>query len=226
MRYVGYLSPLAIARIVSDLRVAEARGVNPLTRLPGNDAVHAFIADACAQDADERVFCYFDFDNFKPFNDAYGFRVGDRAILIFSDLLRAIKGTSSVFIGHVGGDDFFAGAVASDSAALSNGLAELQRKFAEAVHSLYEREDRERGFLTGTGRDGQKATFPLMTCSVAIVHLPSGASGVDVECVTRRFAGLKKQAKMSPARSARATIASAGTAIDRRSGAVRPLLGH
>jgi len=210
LRYVGYLSPLTIARIVSDLRVAEARGANPLTRLPGNEAVHAFIANACAQDSEERVFCYFDFDNFKPFNDAYGFRVGDRAILIFSDLLKALKGTSAVFIGHVGGDDFFAGAVGPASTALSNELAELQRKFAEAVHSLYERDDRERGFLTGTGRDGQSAAFPLMTCSVAIVHLAKGATDVDVESVTRRFAGLKKLAKNSPARSARESISAVG----------------
>ncbi|MFZ4806794.1 MAG: GGDEF domain-containing protein [Hyphomicrobiaceae bacterium] len=227
LRYVGYLSPLAIARIVSDLRVAEARGANPLTRLPGNEAVHSFMANACAQATHERVFCYFDFDNFKPFNDAYGFRVGDRAILIFGDLLRALKGTSSVFIGHVGGDDFFAGAAGPDAEILSNGLGELQRKFSEAVHSLYEREDRERGFLTGVGRDGQKAAFPLMTCSAAIIHLPAGASDVDVEGVTRRFAGLKKQAKLSPARFAIETVAPVGAlTIDRRPGAARAILGH
>ena len=52
---------------------------------------------------------YFDFDNFKPYNDRYGFRQGDRTILLFSDILKKTSGANKFFAGHIGGDDFFAG---------------------------------------------------------------------------------------------------------------------
>lgn len=50
---------------------------------------------------------YFDFDNFKPFNDYYGFRKGDRAITLFADILKSSVGFEECLVGHVGGDDFF-----------------------------------------------------------------------------------------------------------------------
>jgi len=55
------------------------------------------------------VLVYFDFDNFKPYNDRYGFRQGDRTILLFSDILKKTSGANKFFAGHIGGDDFFAG---------------------------------------------------------------------------------------------------------------------
>ncbi len=62
------------------------------------------------RDGDEvRHFCYCDFDNFKPFNDHYGFHMGDHAITLFAALMRRYFFSEGDFLGHVGGDDFFIG---------------------------------------------------------------------------------------------------------------------
>lgn len=65
-----------------------AQDQNPLTALPGNRAIGGFIADRCSDGDESRFFCYCDFDNFKPFNDKYGFNAGDHAITLFSALMR------------------------------------------------------------------------------------------------------------------------------------------
>ena len=84
-----------------------ARDQNPLTKLPGNNSIGDHISASLeAQHPGRHTFVYFDFNDFKPFNDHYGFRQGDRAILLFAEIMqRNLPGT---FIGHIGGDDFFA----------------------------------------------------------------------------------------------------------------------
>jgi len=194
-KYVGYLPASALVRIINNIRLDEARGANPLTRLPGNEAISGFLADARANAATDRLLCYFDFDNFKPFNDTYGFRVGDRAILMFRDILAAHFGNSEVFVGHVGGDDFFAGAIGPTIGKLMDSLATIRAEFAHSVSSLYTLDDRKRGFILGTNRSGETACWSLMTCSIAVLHLKPGSGQAGVDEIAGMIANLKRQAK-------------------------------
>ncbi len=91
------------------IRLRQAQSQNPLTHLPANDAILDFIGRAAADRSVNHAFCHLDFNNFKPFNDVYGFHVGDRAIIMFAELLRAEFGHDNAFVGHIGGDDFFVG---------------------------------------------------------------------------------------------------------------------
>ncbi|MDZ7641484.1 MAG: GGDEF domain-containing protein [Desulfurivibrio sp.] len=86
-RYQGFLNANALLKLLSDKNLEEARNQNPLTRLPGNFLINRFISDALGDLENEYIYVYFDFDNFKPFNDKYGLRQGDRAILMFADIL-------------------------------------------------------------------------------------------------------------------------------------------
>ena len=52
---------------------------NPLTRLPGNVAIMSTIKQAI-EGSRNAALCYLDLDNFKAFNDRYGFVRGDEAI--------------------------------------------------------------------------------------------------------------------------------------------------
>src|SRR5262249_9411653 len=140
---------------------------------PGNVLIHEYLTGAAASDASYH-FAYLDFDNFKPFNDIYGFRTGDRAILMCADILRGAFAREGRFIGHVGGDDFFVGF--QDTTA-DEAIAELQAvlgKFKNDVESLYSAKDRANGYIVATSRAGSTERFALLTISGAVVHCAEG----------------------------------------------------
>ncbi|OQW50792.1 GGDEF domain-containing protein [Candidatus Raskinella chloraquaticus] len=197
-KYSGFLPANALVKIINNMRLSEARGANPLTKLPGNDRILEFIDNSCMQGSSERLFCYFDFDHFKPFNDVYGFGIGDRAIIMFRDIIAHEMAGTGIFYGHIGGDDFFAGAVGDACSDLAAMLTRVRETFAHSVSSLYTLSDRERGYIEAAGRDGQSACWPLMTCSVGVLRALPGSTCAGVDGVTRTLASLKKKAKTMP----------------------------
>ena len=92
---------------ITNLRVQQARYANPLTLLPGNVPIQKQLQKLSKQQH-SFVVCYFDLDNFKPFNDVFGFSKGDEILLMVSKLLTTHIATPHSFIGHIGGDDFVA----------------------------------------------------------------------------------------------------------------------
>ncbi len=102
--YYGFISlnNLLLLSYKRNLEIAENQ--NPLTKLPGNSQIDEFIYSVFDKKLQAQI-VYFDFNDFKPFNDTYGFRLGDRAILMFSEILQKHLSRES-FIAHIGGDDF------------------------------------------------------------------------------------------------------------------------
>lgn len=194
-RYAGFLDNSSLLRVLNDKNLISAREMNPLTKLPGNTAISDFIADALTEDNDTRSLLHFDFDNFKPFNDTYGFRQGDRALLLFAETLRQVFAGQDYFVGHIGGDDFFVGARGVASADVSRLAYEARKQFAEDVESFYDREARERGSIEARGRDGALRSYPLLTCSAAMLVIDPEEDQADLETVLTAFAELKKRAK-------------------------------
>ena len=200
-RYVGFMGSIAILRAVHEKNLAAARDQNPLTRLPGNLSIGDWVAEALADGGTDRVLAYFDFDNFKPFNDSYGFRQGDRAIQLFAELMqKSFAGTA--FLGHIGGDDFFAGFSGADAVAVRARVRELLERFRHEVESFYEPEARRLGFLEAAGRDGQVRRFGLLTCSAGLLVLPAGREPVPADRAMAEIARLKKKAKAGDERLA------------------------
>lgn len=195
-RYAGFLSATSLLKIIHEKRLQEAQDQNPLTGLPGNGAVNRFIKDAAAKSASNRHLCYIDFDNFKPFNDTYGFRQGDRAIILFGELLqRHVYGNGS-FHGHIGGDDFFAGYGTGDHEEITIRMLALQDAFRRDVESFYEPRHRDQGFIRAPDRYGTMRDFPLLQCSVSILTVPKGMT-VKRDRMTEEMAALKGKAKSS-----------------------------
>ena len=87
-RYLGLLQAAALVRLMNELNLMVARNQNPLTKLPGNNSIADYLATAFEDEGNSWSFAYFDLDHFKPFNDRFGFRQGDRAIMLFADLMR------------------------------------------------------------------------------------------------------------------------------------------
>lgn len=201
-KYLGFLSANALLKLLFEKNLEEARDSNPLTRLPGNFQISRFIAEGISDGENGCIFCYFDFDNFKPFNDLYGLRNGDRAIIMFADLLKETANRNRCFVGHVGGDDFFIGfglsAEQPEVDPYRELIGELTRRFASDVVSIYSREDQQNGYISGQDREGNPRRFPLLTVSAAMLTLPPGVRCYSQEEIFSTLADLKKQAKRSP----------------------------
>jgi EAL domain-containing protein (putative c-di-GMP-specific phosphodiesterase class I)/GGDEF domain-containing protein len=197
-KYVGVLSAASLLRVINEKNLALARDQNPLTRLPGNSCIADHLVSALESVDSCWTFVYFDLDNFKPFNDRYGFRQGDRAILLFSDLMRSHLSANQIFLGHIGGDDFFASFRDLPPNDVSDRVETLLATFRRDVESFHDADSRQRGYIVGRNRDGVTQHFPLLTCSAALVEIPAGARTVTVDDLGDAIAILKKGAKQAP----------------------------
>lgn len=197
-RYRGFVSAASLLRLIDQKNLAMARDQNPLTKLPGNIPIHAYVSLALAERHHTWYLIYLDFDSFKAFNDHYGFRLGDRAILMFSELLQKHLAGSNWFIGHIGGDDFFAGTRDSPREQVILTLQRLLARFRCDVQSLYDPQDRQRGYLRARDRFGQERDMPLMRCSAALLEIRPGDDYCSVDSLGRVIAEMKHRAKSSP----------------------------
>jgi len=161
-------TPELLARIRGVLRrTKEMRQQSPLTGLPGNIRIEDEIEERVRTGAQFAIL-YADLDNFKAFNDHYGFMRGDEVIQFAAGLIQEVaheSGGTNAFVGHVGGDDF----VILCDASKAEIVAELLvRRFDEAVPGWYEQEDRARGHIEVTNRRGEVQAFPFLSISVGI----------------------------------------------------------
>ncbi len=212
MVYRGFLSARSILRAMHEKTLARARDENPLTKLPGNELITDYLG-TCLAGGDGAVLAYIDFDNFKPFNDYYGFRQGDRAILLFAELSRKQAQGRDWFIGHIGGDDFFIGIRGEAPEAAAEAVAALIARFAFEAESFYDAEARERRCIYAQDREGAMKTFPLLSASAVVLEVPPGCRQGTVDEVSAAIAAHKKQAKSSPGRLVRVALSGFGGII-------------
>lgn len=143
---------------------------NPLTRLPGNYTIMANIHDAIWQKSDSAL-CYLDLDNFKAFNDRYGFARGDDAIRmtarILTNVVRRMSHSDS-FVGHVGGDDFL---FIIPSCLCKECCEQIIQNFDLVIPTLINDEDRVRGYIESFDRKKTPQRFPLLSVSIAVIDL-------------------------------------------------------
>jgi len=196
-RYVGFLSSRAILSIVSERNIANARDQNPLTRLPGHKIIMDTLNNVLMRTDEPCVLAYFDFDNFKPFNDTYGFRQGDRALVLFADLMVKWLPAQDAVIAHIGGDDFFAAFRHYDLETARNHIKMLLDAFRHDVESFYDPQARAAGRISARDRNDQMREFPLMRVSCAIANLKVGRTPLTVEALSSELAAIKHQAKVS-----------------------------
>lgn len=158
------------ARINMHLRRSIRDGeASPLTGLPGNRAIEEAI-DARIRGGLKFAVCYIDLDDFKAYNDRYGFYAGSEVIKLTTQvILEAVDkyGAEDDFVGHIGGDDFIVVTEMSRAPLLAQ---EVIRLFGDRIPAHYDPEDRELGYIISTDRSGSENRFPIMTISIAVVH--------------------------------------------------------
>lgn len=141
---------------------------SPLTRLPGGLAIENAIKNLieCKRPF---AFCMLDLDNFKPFNDRYGYSRGNSVIKNTAKIILESThelGDKDDFIGHIGGDDFV---VITHPDKYPVVCEKIIESFDSQIIDFYNPEDRENGYILSKNRQGKRLSFPIMTISIAVV---------------------------------------------------------
>jgi len=162
---------------------------NPLTRLPGNTSIQKSIEKYMGK---EMSVCYIDINNFKPYNDVYGFSRGDEVIRMLARIMfNAVKESGGGFAGHIGGDDFVFIVPNERAEEVSRTIID---NFTTIVEEIFDDEEKERGFYMARNRKGEVEKTPLLGIAIAIV--PLDAPHIQhYGKVSEVAAELKKQAK-------------------------------
>ena len=189
-QYLGIVTVQDLLQRAMKINVELAKSSNPLTGLPGNVTINQQIK-LCVESGDPYTIYYFDLDNFKAFNDVYGFEKGDEVIRILADILREKAGDKD-FVGHIGGDDFVMICSGYQTSAFAE---EMRIEFEKRAQKLYKKEHREQNFIIAKNRHGVMESFPLV--SVTIVSLSNQlAPFAEPEEVTEILSAYKKRAKV------------------------------
>lgn len=163
--FAGAVSVQHMLDSLAQVKVELAKGANPLTGLPGNLFIEQEI-ERRASGMLPTCLMYVDLDNFKVYNDVYGFDQGDQMILLVADVLRTAvqdHGGCGDLLGHIGGDDFMCITTPDHVEAISS---QCLRDFSQGVTRLYSAQDNERGYIEGVGRDGAPGRYGLASLSV------------------------------------------------------------
>ncbi len=170
---------------------------SPLTRLPGNIAIERVLSKRLHEGYPFAV-CYADLDNFKAYNDRYGYIKASEIIKITGDLIYGAVtnyAEKDAFVGHVGGDDFVMLVAADKAATVCEAVIDA---FDKEIISHYSSEDLARGAIEGTDRYGVERVFPIMTISIAVVICRQGEFDSAVE-IAKTAAEIKDHVKGMPA---------------------------
>lgn len=189
-RYLGIGTARDLIREITQLQINAARYANPLTLLPGNVPITEHI-DRLLGAGTAFCACYCDVDNFKPFNDVYGYHKGDEIIRLTARVMSQQCDPERDFIGHIGGDDFI---VLFQSMDWEHRCRAALEQFALHIPTLLSDEDRARGGLVSEDRRGENTFFPFPTLSIGavVVHANELTSHLEVSAAA---ADAKKQAK-------------------------------
>ncbi len=169
------------------------RDASPLTGLPGNHAIENEL-EMRISDSNPYALLYIDMDNFKAYNDYYGYSKGDTMLTLLADVLSdsAQKcGDRSTFVGHVGGDDFVIMATPDLAPEIAKKSIE---QFDSRIEKLYEPEDWARGYLEIGDRQGKVRRFPPTSITIAMV-CDQGGQFKHAGKVNALVAELKKYGK-------------------------------
>jgi diguanylate cyclase (GGDEF)-like protein len=166
---------------------------SPLTRLPGNIAIEQVLERKLDAGMTFAV-CYADLDNFKAYNDHYGYIQASELIKAAGEIIHetahALNGQDA-FVGHVGGDDFVMVVPPEKAAEVCEGVI---NKFDRMIPEFYSAEDRAVGAIEGPDRYGVHRRFPIMTISISIVICQKGAYDSAVS-IARAAAEMKDNLK-------------------------------
>lgn len=194
--YWGITTVKRLLEKTTQLEITRAKYANPLTGLPGNILIEQKLKQVLNGG---RPFAalYFDLDNFKAYNDTYGFERGDQLLcmvsrIIESQVQRCVKAEIG-FVGHIGGDDFIAVTGRQEAETVCK---EIIDEFELQIRQFYSVADRTNGYIVAANRHGQVEKFPLVSLSIAVVDGGKQWPASLVE-LAERAGRIKKSCKLN-----------------------------
>ncbi len=192
--YTGVVSVKDLLQKTMEIEVNHAKHLNPLTGLPGNILIDQEIKEAL-DGTDPFTLLYVDIDNFKAYNDVYGFENGDRVLLFLRDVIQQCildtYGAQTAFFGHIGGDDFV---VLPRSYAVEPLCGAIAEAFKKGRNSFYNDKDCMNGYIRAKNRRNTDEEFGLMTLCIAGVS-NQGSTYKNVYELSERVTSIKKECK-------------------------------
>ncbi len=195
-KYHGLVTVKNLLQYAIQLERDYARETNPLTGLPGNTIINRVLNDTITYST-PCCTLYFDLDNFKAYNDVYGFDNGDKIIKTTAQIIQdKIKSRDSInsFVGHIGGDDFVAVIETSDTDKLQQMVTDILTSFDSKIIEFYNEQDREKGYILTEDRFGETKQYDITSLSIAGLYgNPEGLQ--TVERFSAEMAKIKKIVK-------------------------------
>lgn len=200
--YYGVGQVIDLLKMITEMQLKSAQNSNPLTGLPGNVLIQEHIDQLIASKT-PFVTCYFDLDNFKPYNDQYGYAKGDDILLSVSQLLKKHSHPQLDFVGHVGGDDYV---VIFQSPGWQGYVQAALEEFSLSRRSFYSEDHLGDSGIWAEDRFGEKRFFGLMSISVAAIDSESADFGSAKE-IACQLSHIKHEAKHTKGNSLVAQLA-------------------
>lgn len=191
-KYFGIVTIKDLLDACTKVEVDTAMHCNPLTGLPGNLLIEKEILSRVFGNTPYCI-TYYDIDNFKAYNDAYGFQNGDIMLVLVADILKECA-KKNEFIGHIGGDDFI---VICDYHGGEDYCKTIIDHFTLKVSSLYRDEDLENGYIVSKNRHGVTENFPIASLSIAGIS-NQVKTYQSIDDFSKDIATLKKKCKRQP----------------------------
>lgn len=190
--YLGLGRVIDVLKLITELKIQQARYANPLTLLPGNVPIQQCLT-RLLQQGRESIICYVDIDSFKPFNDIYGYGRGDEVLLCLAQCLNERVDPTRDFVGHIGGDDFLLVLGPED---WRKRLNQLLDDFQSQCRRFYRPEHLEAGCFIAPNRQGVRQEFALLSLSIGVVHLhPEACAQLDASQLAEMASQAKHHAK-------------------------------
>lgn len=186
-------APTVKARIKNQFKLSEAikelkrlnqlaLDANPNTGLPGNNSILNELKRVL-EHSEAVTVIYADLDNFKVYNDIYGFVQGDNIITFTANVIKValqIAGCGDAFLGHIGGDDFVIITPAKKCTQVAN---EIINRIDRGILEFYSAEDINRGYVVATDREGNSKEYPLVSLSLGAIDLSRRKLSTPLEIV-------------------------------------------
>jgi len=188
-KYIGTVTVKDLLNSAIQIQVKRASEASPLTGFPGNSAIQSQIS-SLVHLREDFTLIYLDLDNFKAYNDAYGFTNGDSMIKIVASAMQQCC-SGDDFLGHIGGDDFVIITKSQDINGLCKNIISV---FSGAIKHLYTEDDWGQGYIVSTNRNGAVDRFPIASLSIAAVRCGSEVIN-NMEILSHKIAGAKKKCK-------------------------------
>jgi diguanylate cyclase (GGDEF)-like protein len=162
--YAGMGNISDLLRCITNMQIRNARYANPLSLLPGNVPIYEHI-EQCLHATDSIAVAYVDIDNFKPYNDVYGFDKGDQIIKMVARALTRNADANLDFVGHIGGDDFV---VIFRSSDWKKRCEKILDDMTAMIPLFYSDDDFRAGQINAVDRQGNKRVYPLISLSIGV----------------------------------------------------------